>query len=287
MTIFSRARISPWHLARFGAAVLLAATGAIHLDLYLTGYKTLPTIGWLFLIQVISAFALALATLASASRLLAVAGAGFLVSTFAGYLLALRVSLFGFREVRTTAGTVAGVIEIVGFALLLAFAVRPEQPGHPARVTRNQGALRVARWTSAAITVLAVVALGIPSSRSGIDATNANDTSVTLKVAHIDGAAVLTNARDYTLYWFAPDTPTSSHCTSTCAAYWPPIIGAATTTASVTGSFTTIKRSNGALQATYDGHPLYRYIGDSGPGQNSGNDVNLNGGWWYEMKVSK
>src|SRR6185369_15769318 len=35
---------------------LLFATAAIHLDLYVTGYRTIPTIGWLFLLQVISAF---------------------------------------------------------------------------------------------------------------------------------------------------------------------------------------------------------------------------------------
>ena len=35
---------------------LLIASGAIHLDLYLTGYRTIPTIGWLFLLQVIAAF---------------------------------------------------------------------------------------------------------------------------------------------------------------------------------------------------------------------------------------
>jgi predicted lipoprotein with Yx(FWY)xxD motif len=48
-----------------------------------------------------------------------------------------------------------------------------------------------------------------------------------------------------------------------------------------------VKRSNGATQVTYNGHPLYTYVGDSAPGQASGNDVKLNGGFWYEMKVSK
>jgi hypothetical protein len=41
--------------------VLLAVTGAIHLDLYLTGYRHIPTIGPLFLLQIIVAFALAVA----------------------------------------------------------------------------------------------------------------------------------------------------------------------------------------------------------------------------------
>ena len=53
-------------LLRLAGAGLLAATAAIHLDLYLTGYRSIPTIGWLFLLQVITAFALAAAVLATA-----------------------------------------------------------------------------------------------------------------------------------------------------------------------------------------------------------------------------
>jgi len=93
-------------------AGLLVATAAIHLDLYLTGYRTIPTIGWLFLLQVISAFGLGAIVLVSANRLVSAAGAGFALATLGGYLLSLRISLFGFREVRTTAGIVAGVIEV-------------------------------------------------------------------------------------------------------------------------------------------------------------------------------
>ena len=53
----------------------------MHLDLYLTGYRSIPVIGWLFLLQVIAAFGLATAVLVSGSRLAAVAGAGFALST--------------------------------------------------------------------------------------------------------------------------------------------------------------------------------------------------------------
>src|ERR1700722_18507797 len=93
-----------WLVCRFVGAGLLLATGAIHLDLYLTGYQTIPTIGWLFLLQLITAFALGAIVLVSANRLVAAAGAGFAIATLGGYLLSLRISLFGFREVHTTAG---------------------------------------------------------------------------------------------------------------------------------------------------------------------------------------
>jgi hypothetical protein len=94
---------------RAAGAGLLAAAGAIHLDLYLTGYRTIPTIGWLFLLQVIAAFVLAGAVLVSGSRMAAAAGAGFAVATLGGYIASVSY-LFGFTEVRTTAGIAAGII---------------------------------------------------------------------------------------------------------------------------------------------------------------------------------
>jgi hypothetical protein len=69
---------------RVAGAGLLAVTGATHLDLYLTGYRSIPVIGWLFLLQVIAAFGLAAAVLVSGSRLAAAAGAGFALSTLGG-----------------------------------------------------------------------------------------------------------------------------------------------------------------------------------------------------------
>jgi len=95
-----------------------------------------------------------------------------------------------------------------------------------------------------------------------------------LEVRQITGTAVITNAGGFTLYWFAPDSESKSRCYGTCAAYWPPVVGAPRAGPGVTGKLGTIKRSDGSLQATYDGHPLYTYIGDSAPGQASGNRVN-------------
>jgi len=54
----------------------------------------------------------------------------------------------------------------------------------------------------------------------------------------------------------------------------------------VPGKLGTIKRSDGTAQATYNGHPLYTYIGDTAPGQARGNNINLNGGLWHEMAAS-
>ena len=54
----------------------------------------------------------------------------------------------------------------------------------------------------------------------------------------------------------------------------------------VTGTISTIKRTDGTTQATYDGHPLYTYIGDNAPGQDGGNNINLNGGLWHDVPVA-
>ena len=279
---------------RIVGAGLLLATGAVHLDLYLTGYRTIPTIGWLFLLQLITAFALGLGLLASRSRLLAAAGAAFALATLGGYLLSLRVGLFGFREVRTTAGIAAGVIEVVDFAALAAFVLGPLAPipavgrasGGPGLNRSLRSALPTARWGALAFSVLAAVLLGVSLAATGPVPTSAGASGALLKTTRIHGVAVLTNAQGYTLYWFAPDTPTRSACDGTCAVYWPPLTGRPVAGAGVTGRLGTIRRSDGTTQVAYDGHPLYTYVGDSAPGQANGNDINLNGGLWYEMAAS-
>ena len=96
---------------------------------------------------------------------------------------------------------------------------------------------------------------------------------------------MLTNGKGFTLYSFAPDTPAKSNCNGTCAKYWPPVKGPATASG-VTGTFGTIKRSDGSTQATFDGHPLYTYVGDTAPGQAKGNGLNVAGGVWHEVTTS-
>jgi predicted lipoprotein with Yx(FWY)xxD motif len=110
-------------------------------------------------------------------------------------------------------------------------------------------------------------------------------TAGSLKTATIGGATVLTTASGFTLYSFAPDTPTTSNCNGTCAQNWPPVKGPATASG-VTGTFGTIKRSDGSVQATFDGHPLYTFAGDTAPGQNKGNGLNISGGLWHEITTA-
>ena len=66
----------------------------------------------------------------------------------------------------------------------------------------------------------------------------------------------------------------------------PPVTGPATAGTGVTGKLAVITRSDGSKQATYDGHPLYTYVGDTAPGQAKGNGLNLSGGIWHEVTAS-
>jgi predicted lipoprotein with Yx(FWY)xxD motif len=282
---------------RVAGALLLAVSACIHLYLYVTGYRTIPTIGWLFLLQVIVASVLTAAALVTHSRLAAAASAGFALSTLSAYLVAVWIGLFGFKEVRTRAGIAAGLIEVAAFALLALAAItvdpagraeRADRPaGRRARVlARTQAAVAMVVGTVGAVSVAALVLLGFAVANAESPPAASAGTAMTLKATTIRGVAVLTNAHGLTLYYFAPDTPTASRCTGSCTAYWPPVTGAPRAGPGVTGKLGTIARPGGGVQATYDGHPLYTYVGDNGPGQASGDNIDLNGGFWYEVRVS-
>jgi predicted lipoprotein with Yx(FWY)xxD motif len=273
---------------RVTGAGLLAAIAAIHLDLYLTGYKTIPTIGWLFLLQVIVAFALAAAVLATGNRIVAALGAGFAVATLGGYLLSIWVGLFGFTEVRTTAGIIAGILEVAAFAVLALLAVSPDAAGSrgPGQgLTRLLDGIPMARPAIGAVSVVALVLLFAAVAGAGAPPPTVGGTAA-LKTGKVGSVTVLTTAKGLTVYTFAADTtPGKSSCYGSCAAYWPPVTGTPSA-AGITGTFGTITRTDGTKQVTWNGHPLYTYVGDHGPGTASGNNLTINGGLWKEITVS-
>jgi predicted lipoprotein with Yx(FWY)xxD motif len=143
---------------------------------------------------------------------------------------------------------------------------------------------------AAAAAVLAACSSSATSSAGGSSTSTSTSspaaaTAGSLKTTTIGGATVLTDAKGFTLYSFAPDTSTKSNCNGTCAQNWPPVTGPATASG-VTGTFGTIKRSDGSVQATFDGHPLYTFVGDTAPGQAKGNGLNAAGGVWHEITTS-
>ena len=152
----------------------------------------------------------------------------------------------------------------------------------------------VAGLAALALTVSACASSGSSSSSAvaNTPAAGGNSSSAaaaggsTVAEKTIGSQQVLVDSQGMTLYWFAPDTSSKSNCSGQCAVYWPPVKGPLTAGSGVTGTLSTITRSDGSTQATYDGHPLYTYVGDKSPGQATGNGKNLSGGLWWEMTVS-
>src|SRR6516162_894816 len=131
---------------------------------------------------------------------LRVAGAGFALATLGGYLLSIWFGLFGFKEVRTTAGIVAGVIEVAAAAVLglLALTPSPAAAGrHQARAGGIGGLVRDgvprAGWLVAGVSVLALVVLGGSVAAAG--SSSSASASGGLKTATIGGVTVLTNSK--------------------------------------------------------------------------------------------
>jgi predicted lipoprotein with Yx(FWY)xxD motif len=143
------------------------------------------------------------------------------------------------------------------------------------------------RWlvpVGAVAATLVIAACGSSSSSTG--GSGGSSSGHALSTMKVGSATLLTNAKGFTLYWFVPDTSTTSKCNGTCAHYWPPVPGPASAGTGVTGTLGTITRSNGTKQATWNGHPLYTYIGDTAPGMAKGNGLNLSGGVWHDIALS-
>lgn len=113
--------------------------------------------------------------------------------------------------------------------------------------------------------------------------------SATISLRTTDLGAVLANARGHTLYLFAKDKSGKSSCAASCARYWPPLVsrrkptGGAGVKQSLIG---TTKRANGALQVTYNGHPLYTYALDKRAGETTGQRLSAFGARWYAVSAA-
>lgn len=90
---------------------------------------------------------------------------------------------------------------------------------------------------------------------------------------------VLVDMNEMTLYTFDKDTVGVSNCYDTCAEKWPPLFADDDDVAE--GDYTMIERKDGTKMWAYKGAPLYLWVGDSEPGDVSGDGV---GGVWHVIK---
>ena len=91
---------------------------------------------------------------------------------------------------------------------------------------------------------------------------------------------ILSDGDGNTLYMYAPDTPDAATCTGGCAGAWPPFLfeGTPSVGEGLSGDLFTTVPGEGGSQLAYNGHPLYRFAGDSAPGDTNGQG---SGGVWF------
>jgi predicted lipoprotein with Yx(FWY)xxD motif len=106
------------------------------------------------------------------------------------------------------------------------------------------------------------------------DPSKGSDTFGMIKIA---ATSVVKAANGMSLYTFDNDAPNRSNCNGDCAESWPPYAASAGTKASGKG-MSIIERKDGSLQWAKDGAPLYFWVGDSEPGDTTGDGV---GGVWH------
>ena len=100
---------------------------------------------------------------------------------------------------------------------------------------------------------------------------------------------ILVDGKGITLYDFAKDKGTTSTCYGACAALWPPLVtkGKPVAGPGVRASLLgTTKRTDGKLEVTYGGHPLYYFVTDRNPGQTTGQGVNQFGAPWWVISAA-
>jgi predicted lipoprotein with Yx(FWY)xxD motif len=100
---------------------------------------------------------------------------------------------------------------------------------------------------------------------------------------------VLANSRGFSLYMFAKDRKGGkSTCNGQCAVVWPPLLTSGRPVA-VKGVkqklLGTTRRSNGKLEVTYNGYPLYLYAPDTKPGDANGEGFVQFGAAWYLLNT--
>jgi predicted lipoprotein with Yx(FWY)xxD motif len=152
------------------------------------------------------------------------------------------------------------------------------------------------RRGAVALALMALAGCGSTSYGGGSAAATSSSTSgsstattakADLKTADSGLGKVVVDGTGRTVYVFDKDTAGSgtSACTAACLAKWPPVqaTSATPTGSGVTGKLGTITRDDGTEQVTLAGMPLYLYVGDSHPGDVTGQAV---GGVWWAVSPS-
>jgi predicted lipoprotein with Yx(FWY)xxD motif len=147
---------------------------------------------------------------------------------------------------------------------------------------------RLSPFALAVIIAAAIAAILANTGTSAKKGPSAPANSV-LSIRQMSLGSTLTDANGRTLYLFAGDKPNVSKLSVAGRAFWPPFTS--TVKPSATGraqasEISTVTGATDAGQVTYNGHPLYYFVGDRNPGQTTGQGLNQFGARWYVLSPS-
>ena len=132
-----------------------------------------------------------------------------------------------------------------------------------------------------------LIAIVLTAAVAGLSrAAAATQSSTTVSTATSKLGRILADSRGRTLYLFENDKRGHSACAGACATYWPPLLTRGKPTAARAAKqalLGTTRRADGTTQVTYAGHPLYRFVQDTKPGQTTGQDLHDFGAGWYVL----
>ena len=154
-------------------------------------------------------------------------------------------------------------------------------------MTRTRPITFLASAAAIPLTALAIAACGDSGGAATAAAPKTSSgASATIGVANTNLGSILVNSAGRTLYLFKADSGSMSACTGACASAWPPLLATVTPTAGTgltASKLATITRSGGSHQVTYNGHPVYLYVGDKKAGEVNGQGVTAFGAAWFAL----
>jgi len=120
-------------------------------------------------------------------------------------------------------------------------------------------------------------------------AATGSGSAATVSLRKLNVGTALVDGQGRTLYLFEADKGPMSTCNGACASLWPPDTTSGKPKAGPgvdAAKLGTTKRSDGTLEVTYNGHPLYRYAPDTKAGEDTGQGLNQFGAKWYVLAAS-
>jgi predicted lipoprotein with Yx(FWY)xxD motif len=166
--------------------------------------------------------------------------------------------------------------------------------------TRRAGTIRLSAVLGVSVGVALLAACSSAASSSSTPAASSTSstpaaaasgstTALVITTKSSSAGDFLTNGSGQAIYMWTKDSMNASACSGACASAWPPVTatGALTAAGGVNkADLSTFARSDGTKQVAYDGHPLYYFVGDSKPGEISGQGSDGFGAKWWLVNTA-